>query len=199
MEQRGIWDSTLIAFTSDHGEAFNEHGVNGHITNLFVETISVPFWFRIPKALQQGHSLDTFKVNRTAAVYNADLAPTIADLLGLGNEPDIQSIWEQGGGQSLLKAIPKERPLILTNSTEYSVNRDNHFLVLVRDHLYFTAFVEGGRAILGLFDLRTDPDCYHNLWPSTPLQEKKAIKEALLKHTNTRLILEKTSIGNAFF
>lgn len=42
LEQRGLTDNTVIAFTSDHGEEFLEHGGLLHGHNLYEESIHVP-------------------------------------------------------------------------------------------------------------------------------------------------------------
>jgi len=38
----GGLDSTIIVVTSDHGEAFNEHGRLGHQRSLYAELMRVP-------------------------------------------------------------------------------------------------------------------------------------------------------------
>ncbi len=39
---------TIIVFTSDHGEAFREHGQFGHTGAVLDEEIHVPFWIDAP-------------------------------------------------------------------------------------------------------------------------------------------------------
>ncbi len=44
-----IWDKTLIVFTSDHGEEFNEHGKMGwHGHTLYDELLKIPLIIRFP-------------------------------------------------------------------------------------------------------------------------------------------------------
>ena len=38
----GIWDSTDIVVTSDHGEGFGEHGFLGHPSQLYEEVVKIP-------------------------------------------------------------------------------------------------------------------------------------------------------------
>ena len=42
------FDDTIVVVTSDHGEEFFEHGRKGHGTNLYDETIRVPWILRYP-------------------------------------------------------------------------------------------------------------------------------------------------------
>ena len=43
LKQRGLWDDTVIALVSDHGEEFHEHGGWWHGTTLYEEQLRVPF------------------------------------------------------------------------------------------------------------------------------------------------------------
>ncbi|MAF64957.1 MAG: hypothetical protein CMJ84_04765 [Planctomycetes bacterium] len=42
LEELGIEDETVLAITSDHGEEFGEHGLNGHAKQLYDESVRVP-------------------------------------------------------------------------------------------------------------------------------------------------------------
>lgn len=75
LEQREIWDSSLIAFTSDHGESFWENEgpdgrpVVGHGISLYREEIAVPLILRWPHGRFQGEV--------EVRVNSIDLAPTV--------------------------------------------------------------------------------------------------------------------------
>ena len=45
MKALGLLENTTIFFTSDHGEAFYEHGQTGHGFNLYDELLKVPLIF----------------------------------------------------------------------------------------------------------------------------------------------------------
>ena len=85
----------VLAFTSDHGEAFDEHGVIGHGDGLWEEELAVPLLLRVP-------GLEPARDERLASLV--DLAPTLARLAGL--EPPAS--WS---GHDLLGA-PLERELV---------------------------------------------------------------------------------------
>ena len=79
----GRWDETIVVVTSDHGEAFGEHGAFGHNTTLYREMMHVPLIFRLP---------------RTRTAPDADLAslaslssvvPTVLDAIGLAPPAEI--------------------------------------------------------------------------------------------------------------
>lgn len=48
LEHRGLRDDTVVAITSDHGEAFGEHGNRGHSRTLYEEELRVPLLIHVP-------------------------------------------------------------------------------------------------------------------------------------------------------
>lgn len=81
LEQLGLSDSTVVVFTSDHGEAFGEHGHDQHGSNLFREVTQVPLAIRAPG----------FAPRHVASpAQGVDLLPTVLDLLGveIDDDPD---------------------------------------------------------------------------------------------------------------
>jgi arylsulfatase A-like enzyme len=84
LDTQGIANDTLVVFTSDHGEAFQEHGSFLH-EDLSPEVLHVPLVLRLPGRLPAGRRV-------TAPVGLVDLAPTILDLVGLPGLPDAQGV-----------------------------------------------------------------------------------------------------------
>jgi len=76
LEMRGELEDTVIIFTSDHGEAFGEHGSWTHGLDLYNEVLSVPLVLRLPGAAGAGQVVST-------PVQHIDLMPTILDLCGI--------------------------------------------------------------------------------------------------------------------
>jgi arylsulfatase A-like enzyme len=66
---------TVVVLTSDHGEAFLEHGLLEHGGPLFEEVVRVPLMFEGP-GIAAGRRIET-------PVGGVDLMPTILDLLGV--------------------------------------------------------------------------------------------------------------------
>ena len=93
---RGLLDDTLVVLTSDHGEAFGDHGGSSHGTNLSQSQLQVPLVFWHPARLAPGQ--------RPELVSLADVAPTLLELFGL---PPL----EEAEGRSLLPLLgPGELP-----------------------------------------------------------------------------------------
>ncbi len=69
-------ERTLLVVTSDHGEAFREHGYTGHGRTLHEEVLRVPLLVRAPGLVAAGRRVP-------GLVGVIDITPTILDLLGL--------------------------------------------------------------------------------------------------------------------
>jgi arylsulfatase A-like enzyme len=76
IDARGMREKTLIVLASDHGEAFGEHGREGHARDVYGEVTTTPFVLSLPFRLEPGIVVD-------APTENVDLWPTLLDLLGL--------------------------------------------------------------------------------------------------------------------
>lgn len=85
LQQQGLMKKTVIAFVSDHGEAFREHGEEGHARTLYPETTRVPFILTLPFRLEEPVVVRT-------PVENVDVYPTLFDLLGLAPMPDADGV-----------------------------------------------------------------------------------------------------------
>ena len=76
LDQQGVLDRTLIVIASDHGEAFREHGFEGHARDLHREVAEVPWIIALPFRLDPGIVVEQ-------RVANADIWPTLLDIVGL--------------------------------------------------------------------------------------------------------------------
>jgi arylsulfatase A-like enzyme len=59
LARRGLDKNTLVVITSDHGEAFNEHGLMDHMNALYRELIHVPLIFWMPGKVPAGVRIAT--------------------------------------------------------------------------------------------------------------------------------------------
>jgi arylsulfatase A-like enzyme len=77
LRRLGLYDTTLIVFTSDHGEEFGEHGTVGwHSHTLYDELLRVPLLVKYPGGWHAGEKLD-------AQVRLLDVAPTVLGAVGV--------------------------------------------------------------------------------------------------------------------
>ena len=152
----GLYDTTMLIVTSDHGESFGEHGLMDHQYGLWEHLISVPLIWRLPE--RQGSA-----ERRAAPVQLVDILPTIAGMLGedtAGPERrpwDGRDVFGAATRESILaeylvpnlRAIRRRYPGADTQRYDIalrSLRVDRHKLIARSD----------GRA--ALFDLANDPE-----------------------------------------
>jgi glucan phosphoethanolaminetransferase (alkaline phosphatase superfamily) len=108
-------ERTVVLFTSDHGEAFREHDQLGHTGSLFDEEIRVPGWIDAPAGTLSREERAHLEAHRERPTWHTDVAPTLLDLLGLLDAPELAPHRAKMPGSSWLRA-PREAPmLLLTN------------------------------------------------------------------------------------
>jgi len=76
VDELGELSNTVVLIASDHGEAFREHGFEGHARNLYSEVVDVPIIIALPFLLDPGIVVEE-------RVSNIDIWPTLLDLVGL--------------------------------------------------------------------------------------------------------------------
>ena len=146
------FDNTVIVITSDHGEAFMEHGRQGHNTTLFDEMLHVPLLVRLPGGTRPA-SVDA---DRLASVL--DIVPTVLGVVGA--EPGVGV-----GGVDLLHTRPDPlRPRVLFFRTSHPKNT-----MLAARTSGWKAISWPRHQVQMLFDLVEDPGESNNLVGEKPL------------------------------
>jgi arylsulfatase A-like enzyme len=118
LRSTGAGARTVVIYTSDHGEAFREHGQLGHTTSVFEEEIHVPAWIDAPADVLGSAERRALASLRNTLVWHVDFAPTILDLLGLWDAPALAAVQKRMAGTSLLRPQRTSTILPLTNCTE---------------------------------------------------------------------------------
>ena len=81
LEESGLWDSTIVVVTSDHGQELLERGGAGHGVTLYDELIRVPLIIRVPGAASGRVS---------EQVRQIDVLPTLLELSGRPVPPAVE-------------------------------------------------------------------------------------------------------------
>src|SRR5262249_8714844 len=94
---QGLLDNTVVIITSDHGEAFGDHGHFGHGSSLHLDSTCVPLVILAPGA-PAGRVVDS-------PVSLRDLPATVVDQLGLrAGSPfpgrSLAAYWRTAPGQA---------------------------------------------------------------------------------------------------
>jgi arylsulfatase A-like enzyme len=108
-------ERTVIVFTSDHGEAFREHGQMGHTLSIFDEEVHVPFWVDAPEAALLPAERAALAARRAEPGWHLDVLPTFLDLMGIWNAPEIARFRARMPGAPLTGPPAAGRVMPLTN------------------------------------------------------------------------------------
>jgi arylsulfatase A-like enzyme len=156
LRRQGLLDNTVVIITSDHGEAFGDHGHFGHGPGLYLEEIGVPLVILSPGA-PAGRVVET-------PVSLRDLPATVVDLLGLSaGSPfpgrSLAAYWHSAPGK-VPQGITSPALSEEINATEFQSVPGRgrgqmrfRMSLVARGHHYF----RDGTGTEALYDLRTDP------------------------------------------
>jgi arylsulfatase A-like enzyme len=144
LEEAGVADRTIVIVTSDHGEAFAEHGAYGHGNAMYEQVLRVPFIWRAPGLVAAGRRVP-------GLVGLVDVAPTVLDLLGLPIPPVVQ-------GTSLaafLRSQP-DAPSSAAGRVLFAENsRRGPYTLVARSETWKAFFDPDGKT--RVYSLATDP------------------------------------------
>ncbi|MCP4590475.1 MAG: sulfatase-like hydrolase/transferase [bacterium] len=173
LERRGLLENTLLIFTSDHGEEFDEHGsMEGHAWTLYDEVLRVPLIVRFPGDAHAGKRVRSI-------VETVDIGATVMDCLGL----EIPAAFE---GRSLLPLISGQPEAARRRYTFSQIKQFNRKWA-VRSDRYKLIYTEPtGDNVFGvpvtpgyeLYDLSKDPGEQDNIF-APDLAAAKQLKAAL--------------------
>jgi membrane-anchored protein YejM (alkaline phosphatase superfamily) len=136
-----VLEKTLLIVTSDHGEAFGEHGQMWHGRSVHDEACHVPLLMRLPGERQAGKRVP-------ALTESVDLLPTIFDLIGA----DYPANGTQG--RSLLPLIAGDREAVKDHVFCRAGGRPAKYLVRNKEYALILYSNGEWRA---LYDLGSDP------------------------------------------
>lgn len=131
---RGPW---MVVFTSDHGDAFAEHGAIHHGQNLYDEQVHVPAWILVGDGVLTAAQERALGDHERRFVTHLDLLPTVLDAMGLWDNTAVAHHRAKMAGRSLLRPYEPRGPIPVTNCTTmfpcplntWGVYEDDHKLV----------------------------------------------------------------------
>jgi arylsulfatase A-like enzyme len=166
LRDRDLLDSTLLVITSDHGEAFGEHGFTYHAHAIHTEVTHIPLLLRFPgpsKPIRRAQCLS----------QTIDLLPTLCDLFSV----EFPSVLK---GRSLLPVIAGEAErageFILAKSyrpEKYVVRDARHALILFRNPAWDS-----------LYDLTVDPGERRSMLASNAVRAEQ-LHQCFLDHARS--------------
>jgi arylsulfatase A-like enzyme len=149
MREMGVFDSTLIIITSDHGELFGEHGLRQHANGLYEPLLHVPLIVKFP-GQRRG-----LRVERRTAMF--DIPRIVRGVVDSGH-----------GAEESIRALGPDAPGVLA---EFWIPTGLHrrdpsrypdpFIRALYDGSW--KLIQGSTGNDELYDLATDPGETRNL------------------------------------
>lgn len=177
LKERGMYENTLICFTSDHGDMMGDHH-HWRKSYAYEGSSAIPLILKLPRETahirQPSETIDN-------PVELRDILPTFLVTSG-------GSVPEGMDGSSLLRLITEEKPtwrrwIDLEHATCYT--DENYWCALTDGKMKYIWFFHSGKE--QLFDLERDPQETRELSTHKQYQkELKTLRAALVEHLRER-------------
>ena len=177
LKDRGMYDNTLIIFTSDHGDMLGDHNM-WRKTYAYEGSAAIPMIIKapasMPAAIAAGSVLEQ-------PVELRDVLPTMLDVAGSDVPADMD-------GASMLSLVtnnnaPWRKYIDFEHATCYSDR--NYWVALTDGHVKYIWFVHTGKE--QLFDLDNDATESINLIDNKKYRKTLAeMRSAMIKHLEER-------------
>lgn len=148
LKEEGLYDNSILVISSDHGEAFNEHGYYFHGQTLYNEVIKVPLIVRVP---------GWYSRRVTGSVSIVDVAPTLLDLMSVTIPPDFVGVSLTD--VMLGRSEPPLRP-VFAELLPYTSFKEHIKTVIYGTEKYIQNYTLG---VEEFYDLAADPGEQTNL------------------------------------
>ncbi len=180
----GLDENTLIAFTSDHGEEFLDHGLLAHGQSVYEELVHVPL-------ILAGSGISQRGVRSDAIVSNRHLAPTLARAGGA-------TLAQSEEPLDLIRPFPpiSEPVFFSTMHGWWNGRRERLQIDGIRDGPWVLHYAPAGRpwgaawesdpgeGDMRLFDLSTDPKQLRDLSRDQP-EVARELRARLIDHVRS--------------
>ena len=171
MKRSGLWDRTIVVFNSDHGEEFDEHGVISHGQTYYDGVVRTPLVIAAPGGPRAG-------AESRELVQNIDIAPTVADMVGVARPRRLERPQPRGGARRRARSPRSSRSRAAAARSREgawtfwigSVTTEDQKFILVTPQERM------------LFDLAKDPAEKVNLAAHDPRRSAARSYHALMKH-----------------
>ncbi|NIO49463.1 MAG: sulfatase-like hydrolase/transferase [Candidatus Aminicenantes bacterium] len=168
---------TIFCVVGDHGEAFGEHGMFGHIRIAFEELLHIPLIIRAPSLVRP-------ETRVTETVSSIDLAPTLLALLGFdANAAGFDGI-------NALATLPNDRKVFFSGWLQES---PAGFVIGNRKFLYSPT-----DKTVSLYDLNADPHELIRIELPGP-QAQRIASEIITWRKNSIFQLDQERAGRKIF
>jgi len=167
LKDLGLYDRTMIIFTSDHGEEFFEHRGWGHGHSLYDESLKVPLIIKFPESRFKGKKIHEI-------ISLVDVFPTVLEQIGIDRSDlalDGRSLFPlitgKEEGNRIFLADVAAHVLASRIPQRIAMNRGKEKLILSKkfgpDDLQFFVYPPPALSAVELYDLAEDPEERQNV------------------------------------
>ena len=151
LKELGVYDDTMLIFTTDHGEPFGDHGyLKKAEPGLYDDLARIPLIVRHPKGIGAGKRVKSL-------VETTEIFPTVLDVFGVKSPT-------KAHGESLLPLMSGEKDKI--RDFAYMGYFKQSWRVSDHEWSYHMYLIKGKKA--ELYDLKNDPDQLNNVIEKYP-------------------------------
>ena len=173
LAELNLADETIFCVIGDHGEAFGEHGMQGHERIAFDEALRIPWLIRAPSLVRPATRI-------TQAVSSVDLTPTLLALLDF----DISTAGFDGS--DVLGTVQANRKVYFSGWIQQG---PAGFIKANHKFIYYPA----DKAVFA-YDLENDPCELARVEPDEK-QTQEIIDDIIAWRKNTFFLLEQQRTG----
>ena len=122
LKEKGVYEDSLIIYTSDHGQEFFEFGDFGHNTNFSTAQTRVPMVIKLPKFLMDQIELPEGTKDMSLEMLSShiDIMPSILSLIGVKNK-----VTDYSNGKNIFDKNYRRNQVTSTNWTKNSIISDD--------------------------------------------------------------------------
>ncbi|HKW19215.1 MAG TPA: sulfatase-like hydrolase/transferase [Terriglobales bacterium] len=153
LKEKGLFDTSIIIFTADHGDATGEFGRKGHGNTIYPEVLHVPLIVHLPRAMRQRVLFD----DATRLSTLTDITPSLYYLLG--HRPVVSNPLF---GKPIFVGSPAEIQKYGRKELYVAADITGVFGILDQNGRYLYVRNDSPPQSL-LFDLASDPNALHNI------------------------------------
>jgi uncharacterized sulfatase len=163
LDELGLTDSTLVCFTTDHGDFLGQHGLTAKAIHHYEDLLKVPLVVSLPGVVPEGRVSDALQ-------STVDLPQTFLAMAGLPVPRAMAGVTESDVWTGQCDAL---RDHVIVENQHQPTTMNMRTCIDAR----YKLTVHYNRAYGELYDLQEDPGEYRNLWD---LPECRALKQDLL-------------------
>ncbi len=167
LDEAGIADDTIIAFTSDHGDMLSEHG-KFNKNRPYRTSAGIPFILRYPKKVMAGKVVET-------AYTSVDFAPSVLKLMGVTNH------GVNFQGVDFTEEVLSDEKVSTKDVIRYVFDSGNNMRWAAAVMKQYRLVISGND-VPWLFDLNRDPyeiQNFYNYMQIVPKEIQQQLQDAL--------------------